>query len=288
MAAQVPAQMAAQVNFSIAPGRANNNVLDYTTTEGIKLYGKAVSPLDPKYDLKSDGLFTFLQKVRNRAIEQDWENILRIAVPPATPIAGQAAPIYNIVTEYGRMSMANVDASARRTYAFAQNRNAQNSHQLFQFLYRSMDDAAQARIGVHESDYLIFEPATPTVQMFNGALYLKTIIGLAHIDTRATASHIRQSSGKLPAKIAELDYDITEFNDYVKLQRSALMSRGEESTDLLVNLFEALGSVPDPSFQTYVERIKDDYDENDEKVTADYLMSRCEIKCKKHCRASAR
>ena len=122
--------------------------------------------------------------------------------------------------------------------------------------------------------------------MFNGALYLKTIIGLAHIDTRATAAHIRQSLGKLQAKIAELDYDITEFNDYVKLQRSALMSRGEESTSLLVNLFEALGSVPDPSFQTYVERIKDDYDENDEndendeKVTADYLMSRCEIKCK--------
>ena len=59
------------------------------------------------------------------------------------------------------------------------------------------------------------------------------------------------------------------------------MSRGEESTDLLVNLFEALGSVSGPSFQTYVEHIKDDYDENDEKVTADYLMSRCEIKCRK-------
>ena len=60
-----------------------------------------------------------------------------------------------------------------------------------------MDDAAQPRIRVHESDYLIFEPVTPDVQMFNGALvYLKTIIGLAHIDTRATAAHIRQSLGK--------------------------------------------------------------------------------------------
>jgi hypothetical protein len=140
--------MAAQVNFAIAPGRANNAILDYTTTEGIKLYGKAVSSLDPQYDLKSGGLFTFLQKVRNRAIEQDWDDILRIAVPPAVAIVGQAAPTYSLVTEYGRMSMANVDASAR-TYAFMENRNAQNSHQLFQFLYRSMDDAAQARIGVH-------------------------------------------------------------------------------------------------------------------------------------------
>ena len=189
--------MAAQVNFSIAPGRANNNVLDYTTTKGIKLYGKVVAPLDPKYGLKSERLFTFLQKIRNRAFGQDWDNILRVAVPPATPIVGQAAPIYNLVTEYGRMSMAKVDTSAS-TYAFLQNRNLQNSHHPFRFLYRcSMDDAAQPRIRVHESDYLIFEPVTPDVQMFNGALvYLKTIIGLAHIDTRATAAHIRQSLGK--------------------------------------------------------------------------------------------
>jgi hypothetical protein len=60
--------------------------------------------------------------------------------------------------------------------------------------------------------------------MFNGALYLKSIIGLAHIDTRATAAHIHQSLGKLPAKIAELNFDVTEFNDHVKLQRSALLS----------------------------------------------------------------
>jgi hypothetical protein len=51
--------MAAQVNFALAPGRANNLVIDYTS-EGIKLYGKAVSPLDPQHDLKSEGLCAFL------------------------------------------------------------------------------------------------------------------------------------------------------------------------------------------------------------------------------------
>ena len=120
------AAAAAQVNFALAPGRANNAVLDYTTSEGIKLYGKAVAPLDPKYDLQSGGLFTFLQKVRNRAIEQDWEAILRISVPPAALIAGQAAPTYNLVTEYGRMTMANVDASSR-TYAFLESKCAELS-----------------------------------------------------------------------------------------------------------------------------------------------------------------
>jgi uncharacterized membrane protein YgcG len=271
--------MAAQVNFALAPGRANNLVIDYTTSEGIKLYGKAVSPLDPQYDLKSEGLFAFLQKVRNRSIEQQWDDILNIEVPLAIPIQGQPAPRYNLVTQYGRMTKANVDTSAR-TYAFAESRDAQNSHQLFQFLYRSMDDAAQARLGVQESDFLIHEPADPTTLIFNGPLYLKTIIGLAHIDTRATAAHIRQSLAKLPAKLAELNFDITEFNTYVKVQRGALMARGEESTDLLVNLFDALASVPDVPFTQYVDRIKDEYDESDPKVTVDYLMNRCELKCK--------
>jgi hypothetical protein len=38
---------AAQVNFAIAPGRPNNTVLDCATSKGVKLYGKAVVPLDP-------------------------------------------------------------------------------------------------------------------------------------------------------------------------------------------------------------------------------------------------
>ena len=94
------------------------------------------------------------------------------------------------------------------------------------------------------------------------------------------AAHSRQSLEKLPAKIARLNFDITEFSDCIKLQRSALMSQGEESTDLLVNIFETLGSLSDPSFHIYMERIKDDYNNNDEKVTADYRMSWCKIKCK--------
>jgi hypothetical protein len=102
----------APVNFAIAPGQANNTVLDHATTEGIKLCGKAIAPLDPMCDLKSEGLFTFLQKVRNRAIEQDWDGILQIAVPPAPAIQGQAVPVMNLVTQCGMIIMANVDAPA--------------------------------------------------------------------------------------------------------------------------------------------------------------------------------
>jgi hypothetical protein len=56
------------------------------------------------------------------------------------------------------------------------------------------------------------------------------------------------------------------------VQRSALLSRGEESSDLLVNIFDALMTVPDPTCTAYVDKLKDDYNANDLKVDVDYVL----------------
>jgi hypothetical protein len=69
----------AHVQFTLAPGRANNDaVLDYTSTEGIKLYNKATTPLETKYDLDAGRLYYFLQNVENRASNQNWSPICNI------------------------------------------------------------------------------------------------------------------------------------------------------------------------------------------------------------------
>jgi hypothetical protein len=120
----------------------------------------------------------------------------------------------------------------------------------------------------HEQNYDLKDPVNPARKLFNGPLCVKTIIGCAHIDTKATAAYIRSSLAKLPAKIAELDYDIDECNLYVKLQRSALTSCGEESSDLLVNIFEALLTVPDDKFNAYI----DNYTADDPKANIDYVL----------------
>jgi hypothetical protein len=151
-------------------------------------------------------------------------------------------------------------------------RPSQNSHQMYQFAYASLDDLAQGKVAILKKNYYLQDPADPAIKLFNGPLYIKTIIGCAHIDTRATPAYIRSTLAKLPAKIAELDFDIDEFSLYVKLQRSALLSRGEESSDLLVNIFDALMTVPDPTFTAYVDKLKDDYNANDPKVDVDYVL----------------
>jgi hypothetical protein len=270
------------VQFALAPGLHSDELIDYGTSKGIKQFRGATMALDPKYNLKSDGLHPFLEKFKNRSLNQNWAGICTIPVaPPAVPnvaaVPEANIPDYNLLTQFGRMSVADIRAKAE-TYQFAENRDAQNSHQMYQFAFNSLDDQAQAKLTLKEADYYIEDPEHPGSKYYNGPLYVKTLIGIAHVDTRATASHIRSSLSKLSAKIAELDYDIEKFNEYVKLQRSALLARGEQSTDLLVNIFEALGTVPDEAFVSYVDIIKDNYNMGDAKVDEDYLMTMTESK----------
>jgi hypothetical protein len=55
--------------FSLAPALANGGVIDYSTSEGIKIYSAATSSLveDPLFDCDSEGLSHFLGKVGIRA-----------------------------------------------------------------------------------------------------------------------------------------------------------------------------------------------------------------------------
>jgi hypothetical protein len=39
-----------QVTFALSPALASNTMLDYKTSEGIKIYGKATLPLDSLFD----------------------------------------------------------------------------------------------------------------------------------------------------------------------------------------------------------------------------------------------
>ncbi len=156
-------------------------------------------------------------------MNQNWQGICNIPVAPADAVEGEAIPQYDLLTQYGRMTLPQVKAHAM-SYQFQANRNAQNAHQMYEFLYSSLDDEAQVRVAVKEADYFIGSLANPTNKFFNDRLFLKTIIGVAHIDTRSTAAHNRQSMARFPAKITSLNHDIEKFNEYVKHQRDALLA----------------------------------------------------------------
>jgi hypothetical protein len=63
---------AGQVTFALSPALASNTLLNYRSSEGIKIYGKATSPLDSLFDGDSGALRLFLSKVQQRATQFGW------------------------------------------------------------------------------------------------------------------------------------------------------------------------------------------------------------------------
>jgi hypothetical protein len=58
---------AGQVVFALTPALASNDLINYSTGEGIKMYGKAIAPLDTLYNGDSASLRLFLSKMQQRA-----------------------------------------------------------------------------------------------------------------------------------------------------------------------------------------------------------------------------
>ena len=86
-------------------------------------------------------------------------------------------------------------------------------------------------MSMQEEQYRITVGAT---SYYSIPLYLKVLVGIAHIDTRSTVSHLRETMSRLDKYIVTVDYDIETFNQYVAAQRSALLARVETSNELLV------------------------------------------------------
>jgi hypothetical protein len=119
------------------------------------------------------------------------------------------------------------------------------------------------------ADYTII--TAEGMQVCNGPCFLKVIIRNTTVDTRSTVFHIRENLNHLEGKMLEVSYDIEAFNIYVTGQVEQLAARGENSSDLLINLFAAFMAVPDKKFVEYIEKQKDKYDEGED-VTTKYLM----------------
>ena len=65
--------------FALGPGRSHA-VLDYddpnTGATVTKLYNKAISPIEEKFDGEADNLAVFLASVRGRARRFNWQRVI--------------------------------------------------------------------------------------------------------------------------------------------------------------------------------------------------------------------
>ena len=106
--------------FALGPGRSHA-VLNFddpnTGATATKLYNKAISPLDTKFDGEADHLAVFLASVRDRARRFYWQRLITVPIDDGTT--------RNLMTHYGQVSLDNTRAHAT-TYVNTPTRDAQD------------------------------------------------------------------------------------------------------------------------------------------------------------------
>ena len=258
--------------FALAP-RHNDHVLDWTNPAQTKQYYKATSPLDSteKFNGQSNKIRLFLAHVEDRAQQFNWQSILTIPVglPPTS---------YNLICDYGRMSLQDVKAKAL-TYVGIQGREAQDSYMLYNFLIESLTDSFKVQMLLYEQDYTI-TPMGGQPAMKDGPTLLKRLIMLTYIHNRATTAHIREMLIDMASQLTHLQGDITSFNDWVQEQVRQLAARGTSAPDLLTYLWKTYLLAPDAEFKRYIKTLKAEYEDDRQDYSAEQLMLLAENKYK--------
>ncbi len=165
--------------FALSPALINLGPIDYSTTEGIKLWRGAVEPLAKElFTLEPHQFKLFLLTLTKRTMVYGWENIINILVD----VAVQGGPTHSLLTHYGQVTLQQVKDHAA-TYINAQTRVAQNNILLYTCLAASISPETKAKAMIFHTDY-------HEGQTLIGAAYLKILIQEANVDTRSTVMHI--------------------------------------------------------------------------------------------------
>ena len=247
--------------FALGPGRSHA-VLDYddpnTGATATKLYNKAISPLEEKFDGEADNLAVFLASVRDRAHRFNWQRLITVPIDDGTT--------RNILTHYGQVSLA-------ATYINTPTRDAQDNDMFYYFLSDSLTNEFRTTVLLYADMYMVTN--VPVASSL-----LKQIIVLTRIDNPASTMHIRETLIESRSKLMTMKGNITEFNQWVRKQTGRLHAREQEAVDLLYYLWKPYKAAPDEEFVTYIKDLKSQADDGRASFTAEDLMIRAENKYK--------
>ena len=113
--------------FTLGPGRSHA-VLNFddpnTGAMATKLYNKAISPLESKFDGEADNLAVFLASIRDHARRFNWQWLITVPFDDGTT--------RNLLTHYGQVSLDNTRAHAM-TYVNTPTRDAQDNDMFITF-----------------------------------------------------------------------------------------------------------------------------------------------------------
>ena len=264
----------APVVFALNPAARVVDTLDFSDKIHVGLHAKAVASLygdgdENKYDLKPENTQTFLNLVYDRSMNC---NISVLQVPSSMAQVGAPNPqTVNFCRHHGEISRELITAFAT-TYLGQHSRTAQDDNILLLLLQNSLKKKAYRTITADRSDFEVNGHSC-------GLMLFKAILEESAIDTSVDPDLIRIELSMSEAKFKELNYNVREFNEWVKTKVTELRQSGAESTDIRTHLFTAFLSSNEPDFVTYIKGIKDRVRDNPrEPFTYKTLMARAKDK----------
>jgi hypothetical protein len=227
---------------------------------GIKLWNTASASLSAKWAVDSEGLSRFNKNVIDREIQSGW-NAPGASIMMILDVNGV---LRHLVHNYGQL-MAQDVSDFVQTFIRQSTRKAHNDVQLYYCIANTLDERGHLRI--------VYEADTYTVHgTHSGIMLFKMLMRKANMDTRETASQLRENLTNLHSYISTIDSNIEMFNQHVKVNRDDLTARGESSDDLIINLFKAYLCVTYRDFLRYMRNNKDAYDD-EEHLSVEQLLT---------------
>ena len=71
-----------------------------------------------------------------------------------------------------------------------------------------------------------------------GSLLFKILLHKATMETRGTASNMRENMWSIDTCISTVNFDIDKLNEYSKIKYEALTARGERCNEMMSNMFK--------------------------------------------------
>jgi hypothetical protein len=158
----------------------------------------------------------------------------------------------------------NFISGSANEYINIPNRAAQESFMMYNCIMNSLTNSAKRQVRLRGKSFPFVIGGVGI-----GPMLLKVVIMVSHVDTRVTISAVRTKLSSLDGAMRDFNSDTEKFNEHVVELLEKLSARGEETQDLLVNLFK--GYKQDLEFVDYIKKKEDFYEEGRD-VTFQQLM----------------
>lgn len=240
--------------FAVTPSLVTNTPIDYSTKAGAAIYEKATQKLEHTFSLEEPNITTLLAQLRAKTTAHGWKNLFLVTDSNGDQL--------DFLEKHSKLTESEVKAHAD---ALLQNddRTKQNDFQLYTLITSSVDSSTTTRMASEEKRYTCGDPNVPANYLPSGIMYLKILLKLAEVDTRATSAHIRKQLSQLPTYIVKkAKNDIKAFNEHAQRLLDRLAARGEKADDAILHLLDAYENTDDTNFTNWADRTRETYELN--------------------------